>query len=272
MKPPFYKQTQGMFCTFMILNIGILISALSTTVRAQHVDVALPYSYLIPVADLADNMEPVHSFHLDILYGLKNSRISFGLGYQVGRYDRFREDELIDIDNQTILAPVIVNHTFSSLMAAGRYDLTEGGPLTPYITIRMGWGFLSSYLQVRDPNREEGSEGAINLFEDNLERSNTFLGGLGAGARFDLAHIFNRISREQLYFNGELSFIAGPAVDYSFSQRQNSVRYSVDISSPSDEYEVVEHSLHNTERYNTAVTMLSLKVGILWRMNLNKRG
>lgn len=237
---------------------------------AQHIDIAPSYALGLPFGKMGDNVDPLHNFHFEVGYGFRDSRLSFGLALQTGRYDRFRENLEVDFGDGPFTAPVIVNHRFTTLMLTARYNLVEAGPVIPYLSARLGGAFFSSALQVRDPGQDAGAEGSINLYEENLHRSNLISGGIGCGARFDLYPLFRRMGRERLYLDAEMYYNVGPSSRMAFSLRHDGVRAG-QPSQPTDAplpYELKQTDLHDLEIYETPLHLIQFRIGAVFRIGV----
>lgn len=237
---------------------------------AQHIDLAPSYALGLPFGKMGDNVDPLHCFHFEVGYGLRDSRLSFGLAVQTGRYDHFREDLEVDFGDGPFTAPVIVNHRLSTLMLTARYNLVEAGPIVPYLSARFGGAFFSSALQVRDPNQDAGAEGSINLYEDNLHRSNLISGGLGLGARLDLYPLFRRMGRERLYLDAEAYCNLGPSSRMAFSLRNEGEREAQageDGVAPLP-YELKQTELHDLEIYESPLQLIQFRIGAIFRIGV----
>lgn len=225
------------------------------------------YTLGLPSGEMGQQMDPLHGFNIEMTFARKESRFAAGLGFQMGWYDSYRRDVEVSIDGQPVFdAPMVVQHHMANLSLLLRYDLIEAGPIIPFATLRPGWLFVGTRLEVRDPNRTGGAEGPINLFDETLHRDNAFTAGLGVGARFDIALLFRGLGKDMFFMEAEAGYLLGPEVAYAFSERENGARGPVAEGAQTN-VDRIETEFHNIHRYRSTYSMLSFKVGFTFRLS-----
>lgn len=237
--------------------------------RAQVFDFGAGYAAGIALGEMGETMDPAHAFHLEGSVKFDRIPFSFGLSVTAGRYDRHRSDIDFELEeNFFIRAPLIVNHRLTLLSVPMKYDLTPPSAFTPYLSLRASLGMLSSYAQVRDPDVSQGAEGIVNIWEESLHRSSTFVLSPGAGVRFDIADVLRSIRREKLYIDAEVNWHLGGRVSYAFSERQTE-RGSGTVDPEENGFELIDHGYHRTEKFRSQLSMLGLRIGVMYRFDVS---
>lgn len=243
------------------------ISGLLTAAMGQTLQTNLGYALGLPTGDMGKQMDPLHGFHIEVTYGKKESRFSAGIGFQMGWYGRYRRDVEVSLDGLPVFdAPMVVQHHMAHLSAVLRYDLIEAGPIVPFAVFRPGWLFAGSRLEVRDPNRSGSAEGPINLFDETLHRDNAFAGGLGIGARVDLALLFGSLGKGHLFFEAEAGYQLGAELAYAFSEREGGSRGGAMEGEMAD-FDLIESDFHDLHRYRSVYSMISFRAGLTLRIS-----
>ncbi|MFN2423714.1 MAG: hypothetical protein ABR572_08050 [Cryomorphaceae bacterium] len=237
--------------------------------QAQVFDFGASYAMNVPLGEMGQSMDNIHSFHFEGTAQFDRMPVAIGLGFQLGRYDRHKSDIDFEIEeNAFIRAPLIVNHRYTMISIPVRYTFLPPGPVVPYAIVRASLGLFSSNAQVRDPDVDQGTEGIVNLFEENLHSYGTFVLTAGVGARLDLADIFGRFNHNRFFIDVEVAYLAGGPTSFAFSAREGSTRSGEGVDPEEAGYELIDHGYHTTEKFTERLSMLSLRVGAVYRFDV----
>lgn len=237
--------------------------------RAQVFDFGASYAMNVPLGEMGKSMDNISSFHFESTVKFDRIPVAVGLGFQAGRYERHKSDIDFEIqENAFIRAPLIVNHRYTMISVPVRYTLLPPGPVVPYAIVRASLGLFRSNAQVRDPDVNQGTEGIVNLFEENLHSYGTFVLTAGVGARLDLADIFSSFNHNRFFIDAEVAYLAGGRTAFAFSARESSLRMDPDDLPQDADFELVEHGYHTTEKFRERLSMLSLRIGAVYRFDV----
>ncbi len=170
------------------------------------------YNLGIPNGGMRSNIAAVHGVGVSLLFEQPSHRLAAGIDLNIGGYTPSRTlQEYTFSDGTMALMKVNVSNRITSLMANARLYIVANGPVRPYATVRGGYSFIRTRLNILDPDDQDSCEP---VETDLLNRDGTFSYSAGGGVRIDAAWLFKNMDRGKLYVDLSSTMLQGGRVQY----------------------------------------------------------
>lgn len=257
---------------FYLLSILLVFSLFSNA----QVQGGASYSLSLPLAEMKQNIRPVHGLSVQFLSKIsERSKFSWGIEGSFGQYAGFTKDQDIRFPDGSG-TNTKVSYSSNVVMAGMqlRYHLLKEKKVIPFIAGRAGYANFFSRVFVADPEHEDDCKP---LDKKTPIRDHSFYAGYGAGLQIDIS---SKKKTKNAWIDISFSHVFGTNLSY-INIRDIKDRIQDDPSNPapiSDKavpltirfvnvstQTIHEHQL--AEVYNSALRMLELKVGVVWRLD-----
>lgn len=236
------------------------------------------YSLSIPQREMADNIRPVHSLNISVLYPVKGVCNSFAVGaeFGIGNYAYVtKEQDLRFPDGSGIKTDVIYSSNVLNGAFFMRGNILKKGNVIPYVNAKAGISHFSSNVIVEDPEDPSSCEA---LERKNIIKDNTFFMAYGGGLQIDLKAFAEKAKPGQYLIDIAVNKIKGGRLNYINTKNIQS-HVHIDPNSPQlpskgeplniqfiniNTQTIHEHQV--AELYNSTLHMIDIKVGMLFRL------
>lgn len=236
-------------------------------------DTSLGYTYMAPINTMKQNINRGHGVTLDLyLIPKKFPRLAYGLdvNYTIYGRDKSRQRYTLD-DNTEAPMDIIVSNTFTNFFVGARYYIleTEGRKVSPYITLKGGYSWYRTALNIYDPDDTDHCEP---VEQDILKNDGTFSVSGGAGLHWDLNTIFRKMPANMLFFNISGNLTLGGRVSYmntdAPSHNHTDHESAVEAEFINTDTQVV-HKHHVGYVYSSFVEMVDARASVVFRLARN---
>lgn len=257
-----------------ILTILFLFTAAGATAQSWHdwkPTLGMNYGFSLPTGGMKPYIRHGNGFSMNLMAEAPSHRIAAGLEFNFTGYGHSKHQEDYTFPDGTV-APmnIVVNNSFTSLMAVTRLYFTVDGPLRPYATFRAGYTWFSTNLSILDPDESD----SCHPVESNiLSRDGTFAYSAGGGLRVDMGWLFREIEKGHFYIDLSSNILQGGRVNY---MNEDAPEPGVSHKSPPRAKEVqgrfintdtqVVHAHHVGYLYNSFVQMVDFRLGVSMRV------
>lgn len=236
------------------------------------------YSLSIPQKEMADNIRPVHSLNISVLYPLKEicDRFAVGAELGIGSYAYVtKEQDLRFPDGSGIKTDVIYSSNVLNAAFFMRGNLVKKGKVIPYVNAKAGISNFFSNVIVEDPEDPSGCEA---LERKNIIKDNTFFVGYGGGLQLDLNLFAEKTKPGNCVIDIAVNKIKGGCLNYINTKNiQSHVHIDPNNPQPPAKGEPLNiqfinintqtiHEHQVAEIYKSRLHMIDIKVGMLFRL------
>lgn len=236
------------------------------------------YSLSIPQGEMADNIRPVHSLNISLLYPLKEicDRFAVGAELGIGNYAYVtKEQDLRFPDGSGIKTDVIYTSNVFNAAFFMRGNLLKKGKAIPYVNAKAGISNFFSNVIVEDPEDPSSCEA---LERKNIIKDNTFFMAYGGGLQLDLNLFAKKTTPGKYLIDIGVNKIRGGNLNYINTKNiQSHVHIDPNNPQPPAKGEplniqfinITTQTIHEhqvAELYNSPLRMIDIKVGMLFRL------
>ncbi len=170
------------------------------------------YAYSSPSGKMKQNIKQGNGVILDFHLLSPGKKFSLGadFNYSIYGYDQSRQQYMFS-DGTTADMDINVTNSFLNLMAAGRYYLLTDKKILPYVEGKAGYSWFRTNLNIYDPDDFDSCKP---IEKDILQKDGTIIYSFGGGLRYDLAPLFKKIGKNQLFVNLSANYTQGGMVNY----------------------------------------------------------
>jgi len=273
------KTAIDFFCTFInptahlmkkLLFVFVLVVSMQTSYAQWTREWSLGYAYTSPTGKMKQNINQGHGVIMDFHLVSPDKRYALGaeMNFTMYGYDQTRQQYTFS-DGTTADMDINVTNSFTNLMASGRYNLTTGKKLIPYVGMKAGYSWFSTNLNIYDPDDFDSCEP---VETDLLQKDGTWIYSVGGGLKYDLSSLFKKLHTEVLYINVSAFYTQGGTVNYM----NTDVPDGHQSSSPPNRSSVVEAAFINTQTqvihkhhvgyvYTSFAQMMDFRLGLTIR-------
>ena len=236
------------------------------------------YSLSILQREMADNIRPVHSLNISMLYSLKGvcDRLSVGAELGVGNYAYVtKEQDLRFPDGSGIKTDVIYTSNVFNAALLMKGNLLTKGKVIPYVNAKAGVSNFYSNVIVEDPEDPSGCEA---LERKNIVKDNTFFMAYGGGLQLDLSLFSEKTKTGKYQIDIAVNKIRGGSLNYVNTKNIQSHEH-IDPNNPQPPgkgeplniqfINIATQTIHEhqvAELYNSPLRMIDIKLGMLIRL------
>lgn len=236
------------------------------------------YSLSIPQREMADNIRPVHSVNISLLYPLKGicDRFAVGAELGIGNYAYVtKEQDLRFPDGSGIKTDVIYSSNVFNAALFMRGNLLKKGKIIPYVNTKIGISNFFSNVIVEDPEDPSGCEA---LEKKNIIKDNSFFIAYGGGMQLDVSLFSEKTKPGKYLIDFGVNKIKGGRINYINTKNiQSHVHVDPNNPQPTTKGEpltiqfinITTQTIHEhqvAELYNSPLRMIDIKVGMLFRL------
>ena len=250
-----------------LVTATLLMIALSASSQSFR-EIGMGYTYMSPMGSMQKNVRHGHGFTMDY-YVIPNAG-RFGIGaefnYTIYGYSKTRQLYTFDDGTQADM-DITVNNSISTIMLAARYYLRDAAIFRPYITVKGGYSWFITNLNIYDPSDWDNCEP---IDEDILLKDGTFLASGGAGFQYDLSGLFKKMRSDFLLMNLSVNLTLGGRVNYMNADAPSHAHHppTNDVTARfiNTQTQVV-HEHHVGYVYTSYVEMVDMRAGIVLRIS-----
>lgn len=254
------------------LAILIMATAAVTTALAQEwtPSLGVNYAFTLPTGGMKQNVRFGNGAIVNLLFEAPSHRVAGGLELNFSGYGRSKsEQDYTFPDGTSAPMNVIVNNTFTNLMATTRLYMVVDGPVRPYATVKAGYSFFRTRLVIEDPDAQDSCEP---VESDLLSHDGTFVYSAGGGIRIDASWIFRKQPRGMWYIDVSSAMTQGGRVSYMNEDAPDPSNHNMSTRAKEVQAEFINtqtqvvHAHHVGYLYNSFVQMMDFRLGVT--MNL----
>jgi opacity protein-like surface antigen len=216
-----YKPDQNFLCIFTyenqnlmkkILSFLILLVCIHSSYAQWKREWSMGYAYASPTGEMKQNINQGHGFVLDfhLLAPTKKYSLGVDLNCSMYGYDQSYQQYMFP-DGTTAEMDVQVANAFTNLMASGRYNLVTDKSLTPYVGFKAGYSWFNTSLNIYDPDDTDNCKPVETSI---LQKDGTWIYSFGAGLKYDLSSLFNKLGKDRMFINLSANYTQGGTVNY----------------------------------------------------------
>ena len=236
------------------------------------------YSLSIPQREMADNIRPVHSLNISVLYPLKEicDRFAIGAELGIGNYAYVtKEQDLRFPDGSGIKTDVIYSSNVLNAAFFMRGNILKKGKVIPYVNTKAGISNFFSNVIVEDPEDPSSCEA---LERKNIIKDNTFFMAYGGGLQLDLNLFAEKAKQGKYLIDIAVDKIKGGSLNYINTKNIQS-HVHIDPNTPQTPpkgeplsiqfINITTQTIHEhqvAELYKSRLHMIDIKVGMLFRL------
>lgn len=229
------------------------------------------YGFALPTGGMKQYIQYGNGAVLAYMLQAPSSRLAFGLEVGITGYGRSKTSQDYEFaDGTTAPMDVIVNNTYTTVMAVTRLYLIQNGPVRPYASVRAGYTFFRTQLGIYDPDISDSCEPV----ESNLlSKDQTFAYSAGGGLTIDAGWLFKKAKPGRWFIDISSNILQGGRVNYMNEDppdmnntHRNTRAKEVEARFINTETQVV-HDHHVGYMYNSFVQMVDFRLGL--KINLN---
>lgn len=226
---------------------------------------------------MADNIRPVHSLNISLLYPLKSicDRLAVGAELGIGNYAYVtKEQDLRFPDGSGIKTDVIYSSNVFNAALFMRGNVVKKGKVNPYINAKAGISNFYSNVIVEDPEDPSSCEA---LERKNIIKDNTFFIAYGGGLQLDLSLFAEKTKPGKYVIDIGVNKIKGGSLNYVNTKNIQS-HVHIDPNNPPPVkgeplniqfINITTQTIHEhqvAELYNSPLHMIDIRVGMLFRL------
>ena len=228
------------------------------------------YGFTMPTAGMKQNIRYGNGLSLNMLFEDPSHRLAAGVEFNWTGYGHSKSTQDYTFPDGTV-APmnVVVNNSFTSIMANARLYLLVDGPIRPYATVKAGYMFFNTKLTIIDPDDTDSCEP---VEKDILSKDGTMVYSAGGGVRIDAAWLFKKAPKGTYYIDLGTTMTQGGRVNY-MNEDAPDPGYTSHNSMSTRVKEVegrfvntqtqVVHAHHVGYLYNSFVQMVDFRLGLI---------
>lgn len=220
---------------------------------------------MAPLATMKDNIERGNGFSIDYYLSPTNSRYSFGMEFTYTIYGHDRNKQVYTFeDGTTANMDIVVDNSYSNLMLAGRYVIHDKSLVRPFLSLKAGYSWFRTNLNIYDPDDWDQCEPVDN---DILQKDGSFIGSVGAGVQYDLSGIFKKLSVNHILFNLNANLVMGGMINYmNADPPEHNQPGASDMNARfiNTQTQVI-HEHHVGNVYRSYVEFMEFKAGFIFR-------
>ena len=232
---------------------------------------SLGYTFASPTGKMKNHINQGHGVVVDYNFLSPDRRFAAGLDLNYTIYGYDKSNQMYEFaDGTSAEMEVNVSNSFLNLMAAGRYYLTTGKPLSPYVGFKTGYAFYNTTLNIYDPDDFDNCEPVETVI---LMKDETPIFALGGGFQYDLGQVFKKLSANILLLHLSAYYTQGGTVNYmsvdapdhqhtTTSNRDNNIEATF-INTQT----LITHKHHVGYLYNSYARLLDFRFALSFRMN-----
>ncbi|MEJ1238328.1 hypothetical protein WBG78_09375 [Chryseolinea sp. T2] len=225
------------------------------------------YLYANPFGGMGKVIDRGHGVNLNIGTVTPSQRFAFGVDISYTQYDNEKSKQEYTMGDG-LVAPMEISVVsyYTNITGYGRWYMTTHGVIRPYLVGKVGYAMYTTDLNVYDPDDADQCEP---LDSDKLYSDGTFIGTIGAGAKFDLVSVFKKLTPGSFYFESSVNMTQGGHVRYmdaDADHSQNSNPRAIDHATAQfiNTQTQIVHEHHVGYLYSNPVQMMELRFGFSW--------
>ena len=251
----------------------LLISIIAVPASSQQWKILGGYNLGIPLGELNDNINPVHSLQTGARYQLdgKLKRLSIIVEGGLGIYAMQRIDQTFTFDNTSAIVPVNYNSNALNANLALQYDLADGEKfIVPYVNVKGGYYSLFSNIYVENP-RDGVSCHALQ--QENIIKDGTFTWSAGTGVQLNAALFAKNKYRREISIDIGVNYLRGGSLDYINTKRLIDAQTINQPGSKPLQVQFINASTQNIHEhtvaqvYNSKLRMVEVRLGVVVEIN-----
>ncbi|MCU0397443.1 MAG: porin family protein [Cyclobacteriaceae bacterium] len=243
----------------------ILFLSLSTFAQSGFREFGIGYTYMAPLGMMKDNIERGNGFTIDYYLTPANNRFSFGIEFSYTLYGHDKNKQVYTFEDGTSAdMDIVVDNSYSNLLVAGRYFIHDGSLVRPYISLKAGYSWFRTDLNIYDPDDWDQCEPIDN---DILQKDGSFIGSVGAGIQYDLSGIFKKLNANHILFNLNANLVMGGMIKYMNADApDHNQPGAIDLNARfiNTQTQVI-HEHHVGNVYQSYLEMVELRAGFIFR-------
>ncbi len=249
---------------------------LSGVVASAQIKGGFSYSLSLPQKEMKENIKPVHSMNLVFMSHFKKiSKLAWGVEAGFGQYASFTKDQEVRFpDGSGITTQVSYSSNTVTAGLITRYSMFTEAKVNPYVTGKLGYASFFSKVFVADPEHEDDCKP---LEKKTPIKDHSFYASYGAGAEIDISsakhpkNVWLDISVSQVH-GTKLDYINIKDIKENIQSDPNNPGPITDKSAPLSirfinvsTQTIHEHQM--AEVYSSALRLLEMKIGVIWRFD-----
>ena len=256
----------------------LLVSVITCLVSDAQFKFGSYYSLSIPQGEMGDNINPLHSLNVSVLYSPKKicERVSVGAEIGIGNYAYVtKEQDLRFADGSGIKTDVIYSSNVVNAAAILRGNILQKGKVIPYVSAKGGISSFYSNIFVEDPKDPSSCKA---LERKNIINDNTFFTAYGGGLQMDLSLFVKKAKPGDFTIDIGLNKINGGKLNY-INTKNIQAHVHTDPNMPQEPgkgeplniqfINIATQTIHEhqvAELYNSPLRMLDIKIGMLFKL------
>jgi Outer membrane protein beta-barrel domain len=253
-----------------ILSVCILLFCIHSSYAQWKREWSMGYALSTPLGAMKQNINQGHGLVMDFLMVTPSRKYSVGIDFNCSMYgyDQTRQQYMFP-DGTTAQMDVAVTNTFTTLMAAGQYNIITGKSLTPFVGFKTGYAWYKTNLSIYDPDDTDSCEPVEAAL---LQKDGTWIYSIGAGVKYDLSAVFKNINKERMFVKLSANYTQGGTVNYMNTDAPDAHHVSTSSNRSSDleanfintQTQVV-HKHHVGYVYTSFAQMMDYRLTVVFR-------
>ena len=233
----------------------------------QTVELGTGYIFAAPRGTMKQNINYSNGFNIDFYFTPKEKMYSFGMELDVNMYGHDKTRENFDLaDGTSAPMDMVVDNTFTNLMATGRYFLMKG-KIRPFITGKLGYSFFNTDLGIYDPDDKDHCSPVDTKV---LHKDGAVIFTAGVGLRWEL---LPKKHPGLLFLNLSANYTGGGKVSYMNVDAPSHTHSTQTTTQTSDVYarfvnnqtqDVHEHKVATI--YSSPIDLIDYRAGVAVRL------
>ncbi|HYG04022.1 MAG TPA: hypothetical protein VD927_16365 [Chryseosolibacter sp.] len=253
-----------------LLFLSIMLQVSFLQAQDWSFELGTNYVYANPTSGMGHVIDRGHGVGINAGMLTPDQRFAVGIDFSYAQYGRDKSRQVYTFDDgSTANMDVIVSNNFGSVMAYGKMNLVTAGTFRPYVFTKVGYTFFSTNLNIYDPDDFDHCEP---VESDVLYNDRTFTGAIGAGLRFDIAAIFQKLEKGKFYVDASIHSTHGGQVRYMNSDataHTNGGNHDSDqvLASFLNTQTQIVHRHHVGNLYKSRMQMTELRFGVSMQLS-----
>lgn len=254
-----------------ILCSALLLLSITATAQRWNRDWSLGYTFANPVGKMKTHINSGHGVVIDYNFLSPDNRFAVGLDLNYSIYGYDNSNQMYEFpDGTQAEMEVNVSNSFLNMMAAGRYYLTTGKALSPYVGLKAGYALYNTTLNIYD---RDDFDNCAPVETEILSKDGTFVFSLGGGVQYDLGRVFKKLQNNMLLLHLSAYYTQGGMVNYmsvDAPDHQHTIttsnRDNVEATFINTQTQIT-HKHHVGYLYNSYARMMDFRLAFSFRMN-----
>lgn len=254
-----------------LLSVFFLFASIHAGFAQWAREWSIGYTYASPTGSMMHHIDQGNGFIMDFHMVSPTGKFSWGadLNYTIYGFDKSRQQYTF-ADGTTADMDIDVSNSFTNLMASGRYNLTTGKKVVPYVGAKAGYSWFRTDLNIYDP---DDMDSCSPVETDLLQKDGTLIFSVGGGLKYDLENIFKKLRKEFLYINLSAFYTQGGTVNYMNTDAPTTQHHSSSSSSRVSDVEAafintqtqVIHKHHVGYVYSSSAQMMDFRLTLIFK-------